>query len=921
LKLESLEDRTLLSSSPLGSLAATSTTLITSAPQPNVGQQVTFTASVTDQAKGGPAPTGQVAFMDGTTVLKTVSLDNTGKATYSTAFTTAGTHAIKAKYLGDAATAASAASVNEQVAKTTLAATATALAAAPAQAGVGQTVTFTATVTDQAKGGPAPTGMVAFMQGTNVLKTVALDKTGKAVFTTAFATAGNFTITAKYLGDAATATSSAAVHELVARDTRAATATALAASPTQGVVPGQDVTFTATVTDQAKGGPAPTGMVAFMQGTTVLQTVAVDNTGKATYTTSFAAAGKFTITAKYQGDTHTLASTALVTTQVGKDTRTPTTTTLAASPGQPTVGQPITFTATVTDPTKGGPVPTGMVQFYMDGAKVQDVSLDAKGNAVLAITPTTAGHHVILAKFLGDAKTAISSASVTEQVAQNTRTATTTTLAASPAQGVSVGQNVTFTATVTDPTKGGPAPTGQVAFMQGTTVLKTVALDKTGKAVYTTSFATAGKFTITAKYLGDTHTSPSSASVAEQVATDTRSATTTALAATPAQAGVGQTVTFTATVTDQAKGGPAPTGQVAFMQGTTVLKTVALDNTGKAVYTTSFAAAGKVTITARYLGDAHTAVSSATITEQVATATGDATTTALTASPTQAGVGQTVTFTAAVTDQTKGGPAPTGQVAFMEGTTVLKTVALDNTGKAVYTTSFATAGSQTITAKYLGDAHTAVSSATTAVQVTSDTHPATQTVWTSVNVPTVINQNVIFTVKVTPTQSNGGTPTGQVTFMEGTTVLGTATIDNTGQATLSYAFKTAGKHNVIAQYAGNNQFAASTSKAIVQEVDGSHSVTILEASAATIGVGQNVTLTATVKDLTPGAVTPTGQVTFMDGTTVLKTVPLDATGNASFQTVFSTAGAHKITANYSGDGHSEMSSAFVTEQVNAIPPG
>ena len=85
--------------------------------------------------------------------------------------------------------------------------------------------------------------------------------------------------------------------------------------------------------------------------------------------------------------------------------------------------------------------------------------------------------------------------------------------------------------------------------------------------------------------------------------------------------------------------------------------------------------------------------------------------------------------------------------------------------------------------------------------------------------------------------------------------------------------------------------------------------------------GTIVTFTATVKDLTPGAGNPTGQVTFMDGNTVLKTVALDNTGNASFTTAFSTAGAHKITANYSGDGHSQTSTAFVTEQVNAIPPG
>jgi CSLREA domain-containing protein len=73
------------------------------------------------------------------------------------------------------------------------------------------------------------------------------------------------------------------------------------------------------------------------------------------------------------------------------------------------------------------------------------------------------------------------------------------------------------------------------------------------------------------------------------------------------------------------------------------------------------------------------------------------TTTALTASPNPATVGQSVTLTATVT--TSGLGTPAGSVQFLDGATVLQTVALSN-GSATFSTSFA-AGSHTLTAVYV----------------------------------------------------------------------------------------------------------------------------------------------------------------------------------------------------------------------------
>ncbi len=79
---------------------------------------------------------------------------------------------------------------------------------------------------------------------------------------------------------------------------------------------------------------------------------------------------------------------------------------------------------------------------------------------------------------------------------------------------------------------------------------------------------------------------------------DTRTATTITLGAAPNPSLIGQSVTFTATVT-----GSGATGTVAFMEGATTLGTSPLSS-GTAVFATSALSVGAHTITAVYSGDA-----------------------------------------------------------------------------------------------------------------------------------------------------------------------------------------------------------------------------------------------------------------------------------------------------------------------------
>ncbi|HXM64273.1 MAG TPA: Ig-like domain repeat protein [Terriglobales bacterium] len=84
------------------------------------------------------------------------------------------------------------------------------------------------------------------------------------------------------------------------------------------------------------------------------------------------------------------------------------------------------------------------------------------------------------------------------------------------------------------------------------------------------------------------------------------------------------------------------------------------------------------------------------------------------------------------------------------------------------------------------------------------------------------------------------------------------------------------------------------------------SSTTLSASASSLTPGENLTLTAQVKSATTG--TPTGNVQFLDGTTLLGTTPLIG-GMASFATTTLSAGTHSLTAAYQGDTNFTVSTS------------
>ena len=381
---------------------------------------------------------------------------------------------------------------------------------------------------------------------------------------------------------------------------------------------GQPVTLTANVT-----GIAPTGGVAFRYGATSIagcSAAPLTGTGdvrSATCTTSALPPGSLSITAVYSGDGANASSTSSVLTLPVKKA---TTAVVASSLNPSTVGQSVTFTATVT-----GTNPTGNVNFRDNGTSIAGcsaVALAGSGNSRTAACTTTAlpqGNRSISAIYAGDAgNTPSTSATLSQVVNTGSQQPTTTTIASSLNPSVA-GQSVSLTATVT-----GNAPTGSVLFRDGATTIagcSAVALTGSGNArtaVCTSSALATGTRSITANYGGNASNAASTSSALAQVV---KTVTTTALVSSANPSTVGQSVTFTATVT-----GTNPTGNVAFRDGASNLcAAVALTGSGNsrtAACSTSALAQGTRSISAVYAGDAANATSTSTTLSQTVNAAG-----------------------------------------------------------------------------------------------------------------------------------------------------------------------------------------------------------------------------------------------------------------------------------------------------------
>ena len=226
------------------------------------------------------------------------------------------------------------------------------------------------------------------------------------------------------------------------------------------------------------------------------------------------------------------------------------------------------------------------------------------------------------------------------------------------------------------------------------------------------------------------------------------------------------------------------------------------------------------------------------------------TTTVLTiAPPLTITFGQVVNGTAQVTSNDE---SPlTGTISFYDGTTNLCTTAVGPAaGCAASAGAGFAVGTHVLTAVYSGDAtHLPSTSAAVTVIVVAVANVQTVTMLTSSLDPATSGQSVTFTANVVAAGS-AAMPTGVVTFLDGSAVLGTKTLVGSGVASLSTSSLSVGAHAITASYSGDANSGASVSTVLTETVNGTAPVTggfsVSVTGAATVGAGSVASLQVAV---------------------------------------------------------------------------
>jgi hypothetical protein len=131
-----------------------------------------------------------------------------------------------------------------------------------------------------------------------------------------------------------------------------------------------------------------------------------------------------------------------------------------------------------------------------------------------------------------------------------------------------------------------------------------------------------------------------------------------------------------------------------------------------------------------------------------------------------------------------------------------------------------------------------------------------------------------------------------------------------------------GTYQVVANYSGDSNYDASASEISLAAPQGTPMVS-LTASPNPVALYESVTLTATV---TGSGLTPTGSITFYDGSSQFGPFPLNSNEVAIFYTPYHSTsslavGQHSITAHYSGDtNYIPTISPVVVVSVNQVTP-
>ncbi|MFC9519122.1 Ig-like domain-containing protein [Nocardiaceae bacterium NPDC056970] len=274
--------------------------------------------------------------------------------------------------------------------------------------------------------------------------------------------------------------------------------------------------------------------------------------------------------------------------------------------------------------------------------------------------------------------------------------------------------------------------------------------------------------------------------------TVSKNSTTTSLVA-GSGAQVGQVTNLVATVTGGALG-----DTVEFFDGGAKTGTGTLDANGTATFAWTPTNRGTHTLMAKYVGTSR-ANASQSSEQSVEVAQVDLSSTTTITNVSGAQVGRASTLEASVAPAAAG-----GSVQFKDGGTVLAEVSVNGSGKASYQWTPTVEGAHSISAVFSGRDGVTGSTGTKTVNVVAQ--PVQNTESTTEISAGNGQAGVAQTISAQVTNGAGGT----VTFKDGNIVIGTATVDGNGRASISWTPAVEGQRTVRAEYSGAGTVNASS---------------------------------------------------------------------------------------------------------------
>jgi len=510
-------------------------------------------------------------------------------------------------------------------------------------------------------------------------------------------------------------------------------------------------------------------------------------------------------------------------------------------------------------------------------------------------------------------------------------------LASASDTGLSTADNLTSKSAPTVTGTGAEAGASVILYdTDGVTILGSAIADAGGAWSIASATLSNGTHTLTARQTDKAgNVSAASSGLAVTIDTAPPAPLTNLDLAAASDTGVSDADNLTNATTPMITGTGAEAGATVTLfdtNGTTVLGTAIASGTGTWSIVSATLSAGAHTLTAKQTDGAGnvSAVSPALVVtiDTVAATTG----TPDLATGSDSGASSSDNLTNRTTPTITGTGAEAGATVTLydtNGTTVLGSATASTLGVWAITTSTLAAGAHTMTAKQTDKAGN-VSAASSALVVTIDTTvttPGTPDLASASDTGTSSTDNL--TKLTTPTFSGTGGEAGATVTLydtDGTSVLGTGTVDAGGAWTVVSKAMANGAHRVTARQtdkAGNTGNASAALTMTVDSVAGATSAPDLIAASDT-GTASNDNVTANPTPTLAGTKAEAGATVTLydtDGTTVLGSTTADAAGAWSIVTTTLTDGAHTLTAKQTdAAGNTSAASASLVVSIDTTAP-